>query len=241
LVVAIAAFAGLTMNAAAQTTTTSSTVTVTLSFSEVDTSGFPVATPNGNLEPGEGALITMGISFTGQNTVGTFQPNIGTFGSGTIRGFGSGFFDLIGTNSQGTWLLDQGQGFGVSDDWDITGGQGNGTPDGGGGTLRNLQMGQFTATPGGINSTNPITAIWSGVWIPSSYALRLVSFATTGAVPAGTSIVSVLFRLNAGTAAGAYVTSGGLVHGSVNIPILPAPSGLALLGLAGLTAGRRRR
>lgn len=237
----LVAFAGLALNAAAQTTTTSSAITVTLSFSEVDTLGFPVASPNGNLEPGEGALIRMGISFTGQNTVGTFQPNIGTFGSGTIRGFGSGFFDLIGTNAQGTWLLDQSQGFGVSDDWDVTGGQGNGTPAGGGGTLRNLQMGQFTATAAGINTTNPITAIWSGVWIPSSYTLRLVNFTTTGAGAAGTSIASVLFRLNEATPAGAFVTTANLAQGSVNIPILPAPSGLALLALAGLTAWGRRR
>ena len=44
----------------------------------------------------ETALLTMNVSFTNQNTVATFTPGIGTFGSGTIRGFGSGFFDVIG-------------------------------------------------------------------------------------------------------------------------------------------------
>lgn len=239
---ALVAVAGLAAGAMAQTTTTSSAITVSLSFTEVDSSGTPVANPNGTVDFGESALISMGVSFTGQNTVGTFQPNIGTFGSGTIRGFGSGFFDLNGTNNAaGAWNVDQNAGLGASGDWDVTGGQGNGTPANGGANLQNLQFGQFAATPGGINTTNPIDAIWTGIWTPGDYSSRTVNFTTSGAAAAGSSIASVLFRLNSGTAAGAFVTTAGLTHGNLNIPVAPAPSSLALLGLGGLIAGRRRR
>lgn len=241
-ILALTAVAGLAAVANAQSTTSSSTISVNLSFVEVDGSGTPVANPNGTVDFGESALITMDISFTNQNTVGTFTPNIGTFGSGTIRGFGSGFLDLNGTNNAaGTWNVDQNAGYGAAADWDVTGGQGNGSSANGGANLQNIQVGQFAATPGGIVTTNPIAAIWTGIWTPGDYSARTVVFNSAGAGAAGASIASVLFRLNAGTAAGAFVTANSLTLGSVSIPVAPAPSSLALLGLGGLIAGRRRR
>src|SRR2546423_9169720 len=91
---AIAA-AGLATAARAQSFTTDSHVIFPLTWMEANSSGTPIL-PNGILEPGEYALITVSpVSFTNQNGIANFSPAIGTFTSGTILGFGSGFFDLV--------------------------------------------------------------------------------------------------------------------------------------------------
>src|SRR5438874_3586655 len=96
-IVMLAALAGLSGVARAQSFTNNSRIAFPLSWSEATSTGAPISNPNGTLEPGEFALITVGpVSFTNQFTVATFSPPIGTFTSGTILGFGSGFFDLTG-------------------------------------------------------------------------------------------------------------------------------------------------
>src|SRR5262245_31876643 len=93
-ILALTAVAGLASAASAQVITQNSTASFTLSFQDTGNN-------NGVVEPGESALITMSVSFTGQNTIGTFSPPIGTFTSGTIRGLGAGFVDLNGTANNG--------------------------------------------------------------------------------------------------------------------------------------------
>jgi hypothetical protein len=235
-ILALTAVAGLAAGASAQSTTSSTNMTFTLHWDDT-------GNHNGQLEPGESALLTLDASFTNQNTVGQFQPNIGTFGSGTIRGLGSGFLDLnsSGGDASGTWNVDQNAGFGVVGDWDVTGGQGNGTSASGGAQLQNVQFGQFAATPSAINTTNPILAVWSGTWTPNNYNARTVTFTPAGAVAAGTAISSVTLRLSASGVASVFVVPANLSFAGVSIPVVPAPSSLALLGLGGLVAGRRRR
>lgn len=74
--------------ARAQTPATlGSTVTYTLSASVVGGNGIePV-------NPGESVLLTISVSFSGQNTTASYSPAIPAPGSGTIRGFGMGFID----------------------------------------------------------------------------------------------------------------------------------------------------
>ena len=94
----LAALAGLPpAGALAQVFTNDSHITFGLTWSEATSSGAPVPSPNGVLDPGEFALITVTpVSFTNQFGIANFSPPIGTFTSGTIVGFGSGFFDLVG-------------------------------------------------------------------------------------------------------------------------------------------------
>src|SRR5690606_17311556 len=124
-ILALSAVAGLAAGASAQfqpSFTTDSTVTINLTWSEVNGNG------NNMLDPGESAHIRMSVSFSNQNAVANFAPSIGTFGSGTIRGLGSGFLDLNGSGgAEGSWNLDPNEGYGVDETWDITGGQGHGT------------------------------------------------------------------------------------------------------------------
>jgi hypothetical protein len=235
-ILAMTAVAGLAGVASAQQSVTSDS-TITVSLTSTDSGG----NNNGIVEPGESVLLTMNVSFTNQNTVGTFNPSIGSFGSGTIRGFGSGFFDLNGSSNlgAGTWNVDPGAtpARGVDPAWDLAGAEG--TPSGN--NLVNIQMGQFPPTAGAINATNPINAIWTGEFTPTDYSGRTLSFSLAGNAAAGQFIASVMFKLNNTLAAGAFVDAQHLVLGTTSIGVVPAPGSLALLGLGGLVAGRRRR
>jgi hypothetical protein len=213
--------------ALAQSTTTGSTVTYSLSWDDT-------GNHNGEIEPGESALFTMGVSFTGQNSVATFSPPIATFGSGTIRGFGSGFLDLHVTGQTGTWNVNSAQGFGVVPEWNLTGGQGNGTQVGN--DLLNLEMGQFVPTPEAIVTTNPIATIWRGLWTPSGFGFTHIDFQIGAAAASGGFHSSVLFRVSSSTLFAAYAPAS---FGHVSI-IIPAPWTLSILA-APFVSRRRRR
>jgi hypothetical protein len=81
------------------------------------------------------------------------------------------------------------------------------------------------------NNSNPIL-LWEATWTTNDFTARSVAVTTTTArfdvYPSSTS-PSSQSRLS------------GLVEGAGDIVVTPAPSALALLGLGGLVAGRRRR
>jgi hypothetical protein len=94
------------------------------------------------------------------------------------------------------------------------------------------------------NTQNPIANTWRIVWTPSSYTQRIVTF--TVQKGAGGTIGN--------TGAALHVQYGGTpespdwtskqvpaTFGSIQIPVVPSPSSLALLGLGGLVVARRRR
>ena len=174
----LSAAAGLAASARAQSTL-DSTVTFSLSWTESDANGLPAGNGNGILEPGEHALIHLAVSFTNQNTVGTYSPFPPGPGSGTIRGFGWGFIDLNGmNNAPGTWNLDHdGFGLGTQDPWSGTVEAHSGTPINGGAGVMDMQMGQLPLSNAAIMDANPISPVWLGVWTPASFDARGVIFA----------------------------------------------------------------
>src|SRR5262245_56179079 len=89
-------------------------------------------------------------------------------GWGEIAGFGSLFLDLLGTNlNGGTWSgLARGAGWALG---------GLPTP-AANGDLWNIQAGQFVPPGSTANSSNPVNSIWRGVWSPSNYLPRVISF-----------------------------------------------------------------
>jgi len=233
------AAAALAAPASAQSYTPDSVAVYSLFWSELDADYQPVPTPDGLLERGERALLRLNVSFTNQNTVGSFTPPAGTFTSGTIRGLGQGVIDLVGTGgAQGEWNLDPVLNLGVNLEWDLTGGAGAGTPGAGGALLRTLQFGQFPQFAFQINTTNPIETIWSGVWTPESYQPRTVEFLSAPSPLVGEAHSFVLVR----TSSIFYIAARcGANFGAVQIPIVPAPAGtLALVGGA-VALGRGRR
>jgi hypothetical protein len=250
---ALTALAGLAAAANAQSFTNDADVTIHLTWREANSSGGTVPT-NGILEPGEFALISVdSVSFTNFGSTANFTPSIGSFTSGLVTGFGSGFIDIngsggtAGTFNNSTPLANAGgtSGFGVRGAWRLAG---NGTVNPASDGIINLQFGQFPANPGGANSTTPITNMFRMLWQPNSFSNRTVTFAEAGAVVAGGNVASVYLDFD-GTAgpgsgtvgASVYVSAAHLHLNGVNIPVAPAPASLALLGLGGLVAGRRRR
>jgi hypothetical protein len=230
------ASAALAASASAQYTP-DSTVSYSLAWSEVDADYLPVPSPNGLLEPGERVLLKLFASFTNPNTIAHFSPPIGTITTGTIRGYGGGFLDLIGSASvgtaAGTWNLDINQGYGLQSPFDAAGEPGFGTPTEGGARVINIEPGQFG---GSIYTANP-ALIWLGVWSPESYQLRQVRFRLgRGTIIASGPFSAVMVRFNA-SLFGPVTCDSNL--GSVTIPVIPAPASLAIL-VAALPLGARR-
>ena|ERR1051326_925590 len=240
-ILALTAVAGIAAAAHGQATT-ASTMTYAFSFTEA-----PGGNGNGVIDPGESAVIHLTASFTNVNTTGAYSPFPPGPGSGTIRGFGSGFLDLNGTsnnggNANGSWDVDPNvNGYGTNSSWDLVqNATGWGTSANSGANLLNIQMGQFPLSNTAIVATTPIVDIWTGRWTPNSYSTRTVTFQSLAGTASGGIAAAIIFKTSAGPV-GASLDAQHTVFGNVAIPVAPAPASLALLGLGGLVAGRRRR
>jgi hypothetical protein len=213
----------------------------------------PVTNPNSVLDPGEGARINLtiqalinGTSAVGQTTSYTPPPPPG---SGTVRGIASMIYNLVGDNNattaQGSWGARS-----VSSV--LSTGAFTGNVLNNGSQLDSFGGGQFVAPGGTANSSNPIANAFRGVWQPNSYAGRTVNFkaAAGTAAPSGQQNgILVAYGITMGDPTDPttwydnlltkYVSSD--FQTGINIPISPAPSSVALLGLGALVAGKRRR
>ena len=250
-----AAAAGLAAAARAQSFTNDSHIALPLTWREVNSAGQPITGPsaNGILEPGEYALLSVTpVSFTNQFAIANFSPPLvyssGRFNSGQIIGLGTAFFDLLGQpglggtqgifNNQGANGTGT-SGYGVRGQWRLVD---NGTINAGRDSIINIEPGQ--APPRGpYNTSDPITNLFRALWQPDSFAPRTVNFHLAAAAPAGNEIGAVVVEFASGFFADwIYVNpQTGITFGSINIPIAPAPPGLALLALAAPIAARRRR
>ena len=228
-VLGILAAAGMAAAANAQ-----ESVTYTVTWSDVLAGTTNPGNGNGQIDPGEGVRFAVAVNITpGIGSPATYTPPPPP-GTGTIAGLGSIFFDFLGTNlNGGTWSNIQRTGWALGD-------PGTGTATG----LINAQAGQFVLPGSTANGANPVNNIWRGVWNPSSYATRTASVQAAGAAASGGNHSSILIQYGVDVNGNPqYVAKfvNGSFGGSGNIPIVPAPSSLALLGLGGLLAGRRRR
>lgn len=225
-------------------------VNYTLEFTRVDAAG-AVLGP-GAVAEGESARLQLRVNYTpnggapGSGGAVTYPASIltGSSGAGTVVGFWAGAMNVVGTGgAEGTWadssvttptalrrrLLPPFSAAGVG---------GAGTVAAGGATIENVQPGQFGASVFSLATTNNFIA-WQGVFTPASYAERTVTFnlalSSLGLSPALLAVAdnNEMELPVAGTVAHSF--------GSVSFQVVPAPSSLALLGLGGLVALRRRR
>jgi len=233
--------------ASAQGQFSQGSVSYTFSFQEYDTATqLPVVGPNGQISPGESAMIIMTMSYSPANgTPITYSSTllVGSSGAGTMGGFWNGALNVNGTNSaEGTWSLSGGSGTnrrGIVPPFSTGGGNGVANPTGT--TVANVQPAQFGASVDSLSTATGVVA-WRGLWTPTSYAARTVNFAGGVASLPGPS--ASLWAVDNNYSNGFDLPVVGNVpatFGNVNVPVVPSPSSLALLGLGGLVAARRRR
>jgi hypothetical protein len=214
--------------------------------------------PLPDIFPGEAARIRIavqarinGTSAVGQTTSYT-APSPG--GVGTVRGLGSVVYDLIGdgnaASANGTWGGFAGGFAGPMNGQPFNSGLSPGTAQPGGSSVHGMGGAQFLLPGQSANGANTNVQIFHGVWQPTSYAPRGVTFVARGSVlvPTGEHN-SLLFAYGLGTdpgtgenfdlLAGKYIPT--VFGNGLIIPVnTPSPSGAALLGLGCILAGRRR-
>jgi hypothetical protein len=222
-ILAVAGLAAITGAANAQIQTTNATIGYTLTWQDSGDN-------DGLLEPGEHATVRLTATMTpAVNTVISYTNN-GNSASGTLRGIASSFLDINGGNTNGGTIAGQL----IDPTWDLTGT----VPSISGQSQQNLQFGQFPVNNNGINTQNPLTNVYEFTWTPSDFTSRTATF-TTAAGSASNGLASAVYIITGATTR--VVANALSTFGAVSIPVVPAPSSLALLGLGGLIVGRRRR
>jgi hypothetical protein len=226
--------------------TNDSVISARMIWWEATSTGAKVAHPDGILEPGESALVQIDrVGFTNQNAFVSFWPSVGTFSSGYIRGLSFGLFDINGSggttgffnfssppaNSAGT------SGFGVRGAWRLSWST---TLNLGSNGLRDVEFGQFFATPLAEVTDNPVTNVFRFLWTPSSFDPRTIRFDAAPAASSEGIAAGVLVDLDPLVCDTVAVPISHLELGGVSIPIAPAPPTL-LAGAAAAFLFRRPR
>jgi hypothetical protein len=180
--------------------------------------------PGGSGSGGLGGLWNGDLNVSVSEATGTWSNNTASFQT-TVRrallspytaGDANGHFDgLIGGNFAGT---------------------------GPAGLVTDIQPAQFGADPAALDHSNG-TVAWRGLWIPANYSARTVNFnVALGSlgIPSSVYAIDATYGVGGRTLPVALKVVTNFGAGS-SVNIVPVPSSLALLGLGGLAASRRRR
>jgi hypothetical protein len=202
-------------------------ISPTLTWQEVYSNTVtPVSNPNGVLEPGESALVTVTISFTPVGTpVQVYIPS--SAGVAPVGGLRSSRYILEPNHAHGTWLY-------------------------AGTTAPYFPWGAITEPNGQLwvtvqqlpqpapwlpDPTNPVQ--WRGVWTPDVYDERQASFTPVPDPFPGPGQVFVILSLEPPVYG--FALADQLFGTPIHIPIVPAPgAAAAALGL-GVALARRKR
>lgn len=211
-----------------------SNVSYAFTWTEVN----PVGAPNNILEPGEGARISLALTMSpASGSPIMWNPEIGGSGSGDLRAVGLFWFNLVGVGgTQGTWSQLQ-----IHEFYDFGGPSYYGTPGMSGSTLTDVAGGQLPLSQTFVLTTNPIVGVWSGTWTPTSYAPRTVTFASENGTGNPNPLASTVIVRDPMISHSVIHGTSDVTHGSVAIPIIPAPPSISIVGIAGLLGQRRQR
>jgi hypothetical protein len=210
------------------------------------------ALPNGNINQGLASLfVDLHAEGSGNANAGDwfytgFHPTTAFPGTPEIQGFGTNVPQ--GYTGPGSMPLNPLH-WGRRNDW-FHGGwalgdaaiyQAAGSAKNNPHTLAAIQAGQFpTGTTG--NAFNPLNELWRGMFTPADYSDRNIVWQPRTAEASLTSGISFYGLPPGGSALVPFVVPIENINwGSLSIPVIPSPSSLALLGLGGLIAARRRR
>lgn len=205
-------------------------VTHHLAWQEVETTtGLPVANPNGVLEPGESALISISMSFS---------PPVGAFYNGNpewpVRALRSSFFNFF-AGVEGTWSNRQ-----LAPGWDAFGPIGHvnplGNPSANRKAIHSIMPFQLPDNP---DTSNPVQNVFQTLWTPDHYAFRPVHFSLWSMGSLGAALWLVEDPTVPQGYSYASVTG---VTGMMSIPMnIPAPGPAFTILAAMLLAARRKR
>ncbi|MFM9997027.1 MAG: PEP-CTERM sorting domain-containing protein [Phycisphaerales bacterium] len=198
-----------------------------------ETAQYIIGVSAATISPGQSVNVSVSASYApgvGANAV--WNTLGGTGQTGTVAGFSLAVFNLLGNAAagvSGSWSnLVIGPGFSpFANAGTIAGNNVNGAEIGTG-------FGPPLAT---APTTNPVL-LWTGTWTASAAsgvgAMNLTASALNGGL--------VHIWLQGGTV-GAFASEDawGVTNGQGTFSVIPAPASLALLGLGGLVAARRRR
>jgi hypothetical protein len=187
---------------------------------------------NGVIDPGEGAELRLTVSYSpAAGAPISYTPPPGS-GNGTVGGLAQIFFDLNASAGHAGVFHNQSR----AAMWTV-GSVGAIEAD----RVHSIGAGQFVLPGTTANPENPISNIYRVRWTPSNYDNRVVTF--TGAkTTASGSGASLYVEFTGNPQSPEYITKQVAADfGSLQISVVPSPSSLPLLGLAGLAIARRRR
>ena len=190
-----------------------------------------VPNPNGVLDPGEGALIRLWLSFTpsvGSPVTYSFPPPGGV---APVAGFSLALFNVNATGANGgSWTnLTTSPGF--------TGTLGTLLSEG---SLLFARVGQPEPTGGQFPlPTNPLPRVWQAVWTPPDYDPRAVSFELGATGIGATNLFAHIGQGPGGNPLFGQAPSTSTVS-QVHIPVVPGP-GCAILVLLAIACRRPQR
>jgi hypothetical protein len=180
----------------------------------------------------------------------------GSSGQGGLSGFWSGDVNIQGdggaASASGAWSNNDNTRFAstvrrTTKVWTAGSSTGSGyinaDPQGTGpaSVVTDIQPAQFTDDSNAMNHSNTQVA-WAGLWIPSSYASRTVTWeALMGSLGLLSKVGAMDNNYDAGYHFPLALNVQTLFGPAVSVAVVPSPSSLALLGLGGLIAARRRR
>jgi hypothetical protein len=199
----------------------------------------PVANPNGILEPGEGVLLRLTISF--DPPVGSAYP-VPWAPSATVAGLGSTIFRVEGRLPDSNLVLATGAFTHLSKSALWQGSVGFASP--GIAEVIQAQITQFVP-PGQLsNPANPIVDVWEGVFTPAAYTPETLRFWTARDTLQAAS--GLLLQIGTDPGTGHPVYGGASLGVQTNwavlhIPMIPAPGACAPFALLSLALLRRRR
>lgn len=194
----------------------------------------PVSVPDGILQPGEAARLSVTLSFTPVGTPVVYQsPPPG--GVAPVAGLEGTVFDIAANNALGgTWSF-----VGVS-----PGFEGGLISVGASGSARQCMVGQTPASGAFPIPDNPLQNVWHAVWNPPSYSERQVAFQAQAPNGGGSpSNLWVYVGLNPNGIPVFASANASASYSGVQISVVPSPASMASLlccAVAVMTTRRRR-
>lgn len=211
----------------------------------------PVANPNGGLDPGEGAKVSIRLRLDPEPGASvTYSPTLlaGSAGAGSLASFWAGSLDLgvqhNGAAASGSWVVNANttpagypDRLGVIPPYAAGFPFANGEPSPMGDRVSNIMPAQFDTGALYIAPPGPVERVWSGLFVPDAANGSLEFTLSAGSSGLWPAMVAVGDNVQTFPVAG----NAAYTFGDPITIVIPAPAAAVLLGFAcGFVLPRRR-